>query len=205
MPKRLNFLCTHDAKRVAAMLLCLSAEMSCLLPQDDQLITELPQAANRPLRVLPNLAFPEQRETVAKFGTNCPRPVFSIKVDDPNTGDTIRAQWFVDPIERYIGGVQGNPGSLDGAGSTVRTVNVPSQFITTRLATLTDGKKHRVEVVVTDGEFIESQRNDANGDPQPFLDITRPSFRTTTGDVIPVAAYRDDYVWLVEVDTTPCQ
>jgi hypothetical protein len=203
----LNFLSGEAPQRLATMLLWVGlagAHMACLLPQDDQIITELPQAANRPLRVLQNLAFPEQRETVAKFGTSCPPPVFSVKVDDPNLGDTIRSQWFIDPIERYIGGVPGNPVTLDSAGSTVRTVNAVTQF-TSRLKTLTDGKKHRVEVVVTDGEFIESQGRDANGEPQPYLDITRPAFRTPTGEEIKVLAYRDDYVWLVEIDTAPCR
>ncbi len=191
------------------MLLCLcvtGTQMACLLPQDDQIISALPQPANRPLRVLPGLAVPEQREAIARFGTNCARPVFSVKVDDPNAEDKIAALWFIDPIERYIGGVPGNPGTPVSGGSTIRELKVPSQFITT-LGTFTDGRKHRVEVVVTDGDFIENQRNDPEGNPLPFLDITRPSFRTGTGDagvIISVPAYRDDYVWLVQVDTTPC-
>ena len=181
--------------------------MACLLPQDDQIITPLPQAANRPLRVLPGLGVPEQREATATFGPNCTRPVFSVKVDDPNPDDRIEAQWFIDPIERYLGGVRGNPGIPISGGSTVREVKVPSQFITT-LGTFTDGRTHRVEVVVTDGVFIESQRNDADGNPQPFLDISRPSVRVGEGDggvVIDVPAFRDDYVWLIQVDTTPCR
>ncbi len=180
--------------------------MACLLPQDDEIITPLPQPANRPLRVLPGLAVPEQREAIARFGTNCARPVFSVKVEDPNVGDKILALWFIDPIERYIGGVPGpNPGVPVSGEPTIRELKVPSQFITT-LGTFTDGRKHRVEVVVTDGDFIESVRNDAEGNPLPFLDITRPPNRIGTGDagVIEVPAYRDDYVWLVQVDTTPC-
>lgn len=206
----MNFLRTHGRKRVATMLLCLGVtgtQMACLLPQDDQIITPLPQPANRPLRVLPGLAVPGQRETTLTFGTNCTQPVFSVKVDDPNADDKIAALWFIDPIERYIGGVPGNAGTPVSGGSTVREVRAPSQFMNT-LRTFTDGRKHRVEVVMTDGDFIENQRNDPEGNPLPFLDITRPSIRTGTGDagtVINVPAYRDDYVWLVEIDTRPCQ
>lgn len=193
-----------DTLRRAFAALALGGGLGgCLIPQDDQLISELPVAANRPLRVIPGLSVPPQRETTAKFGTNCPRPTFSVKVDDPNPGDVIRAQWFIDPIERYIGGVPGNQG-VSTAGSTVREVTAPSPFMTT-LGTLTDGRKHRVEVVVTDGEFSFGDTPDPiTMEPKPFLRVSRPSIRGANGEEIQVAAYRDDYVWLVEVDTLPC-
>jgi hypothetical protein len=206
----MNFLRTHGWKHVATMLLglCLTGtQMACLLPQDDQLIAPVPPPANRPLRVLPGLAVPGQRETTLTFGANCTPPGFSVKVDDPNVEDKIAALWFIDPIERYIGGVPGNAGTAVSSGSTVREVKAPSQFMTT-LRAYTDGRKHRVEVVMTDGDFIENQRNDPDGTPQPFLDITKAAFRTGTGDagvVINVPAYRDDFVWLVDIDTGPCQ
>lgn len=189
--------------------------MGCLLPQEDQIIGELPGAANRPLRILPGLAQPQQRESTVQLGANCIRPNFSVQVDDPNGGDQIRALWFIDPNERYVQSgptqpvIQGNPGVLIGAGSTVRLVQATTQFYGA-LAGFNTGGKHRVEVVVTDGEFIESQRPDPNGGaPQAFLDIVRNPVRVEVegrdgGEVIPVAAYRDEFVWLVEVDTLPC-
>ena len=182
--------------------------MACVLPQDDQIITELPAAANRPPRILPGIAEPPQREFRVQLGSNCIRTGFSVQVDDPNGADTIRANWFIDPNERYVpaGGqpvIRGNPGTPIGAGSTVRLVQAPPTFFTA-LQAFNDGRKHRVEVVVTDGEFIESERPDPQGGTQAFLDIVRPAVRTASGEVIPVAAYRDDYVWLVEVDTLPC-
>ena len=146
----MNFLCTHGWKHVATMLLWLCVtgpQMACLLPQDDQLIAPVPPPANRPLRVLPGLAVPGQRETTLTFGANCTPPGFSVKVDDPNVEDKIAALWFIDPIERYIGGVPGNAGTSVSGGSTVREVKAPSQFMNT-LRTYTDGRKHRVEGVV---------------------------------------------------------
>lgn len=185
-------------------------QMACLLPQDDQIISDLPGAANRPLRVMPGQSQPQQRETTVKLGLNCKRETFSVNVDDPNGTDQIRALWFIDPNERYVQSgpntpvIQGNPGTLIGAGSTVRLVQANTQFFGA-LTAFADGRKHRVEVVVTDGEFIESQRPDPNGGGTlAFLDINRPPIRLSTGEVVPVTAYRDDYVWVVDVDNTPC-
>ncbi len=179
---------------------------ACLIPQEDQIITELPEAANRPPRILQDNVKPEQRESTARVGTGCPRVRFEVDVDDPNAADRINARWFIDPNDRYVAEpgkpvVQGNPGLASG-GSTVRTLQANTQFLT-QLASFRG--VHRVEVVVTDGEFIESERVDANNDPVPYLDVFRPVFRSSTGEIIPVEAYRDEFVWLVDVDTAPCQ
>lgn len=177
--------------------------MACLLPQDDQIITPLPLPANRPLRVLPGLAVPEQREARARFGINCPLPVFSVKVEDPNLSDTIRALWFIDPIESYLGGSLGNNGVQVSGGSTIRELKIASELIP-RLRTLTDGRTHRVEVVVTDGDFETVELIDPTTmERKPFLRVKRDA-RTIDNVSVPVEAFRDDYLWLVEVDTTPC-
>lgn len=184
--------------------------MACVLPQEDQIITDLPVAANRPPRILTGIAEPPTREYRAQLGANCNRPAFSVQVDDPNLTDIIRAYWFIDPNERYVQDgagrpvLQGNNGTPIGAGSSVRLVQAPPNFNAT-LQLFNDGRKHRVEVVVTDGEFIVSERPDPQGGgTQAFLDIVRLAVRLPSGEVVPVPAYRDEYVWLVEVDTLPC-
>ena len=159
-------------------------------------------ADNAPVRILSGLSIPEQRETVVRVGPNCAAPTFSIKADDPDVDDTIRALWFIDPTDRYVGGVPGNSGTHVNSASTVRSVTAPRQFLSS-LSVIADGKKHRVEVVVTDGDFVENVRTDADGNPQPFLDTARPAIRAQ-GETRLVTAFRDDYVWLVQVDTTPC-
>lgn len=176
--------------------------MGCLLPQDDQLITELPLVANRPLRVIPGLSQPPQRESTVRTNPAC-RTTFSVQVDDQDLTDEISARWFIDPDERYVAttnkpSVEGNIGVIVGAGSTVRLVQSNSQF-STQLGAFGDGRQHRVEVVVTDGRFQENQSLDRDNNPQPFLDVSRASVRTSTGEVVPVQAYRDDFVWLVTV------
>lgn len=195
---------------LATMLLWIAVVVThtaCLIPQEDQIITELPRAANRPPRILQDLSKPEQRVSTVRVGTGCPRVPFEVQVDDPNTLDSIRAIWFIDPNDRYVAEpgkpvIPGNPGILTSGGSTIRLLQANTQFFS-QLAAFRG--EHRVEVVVTDGEFIEGERVDGNNDPVPYLEIFRPSFRAPTGEVIPVEAYRDEYVWIVDVDNAPCQ
>jgi hypothetical protein len=192
---------------MAMMLLCLCVSTSlsgCLLPQDDALILPLPDRANRPLRVLVTQSTPPIREVAVRANRAC--DTFSVAVDDPDLGDTIRATWFIDPNERYVASVNepvipGNPVAGTG-GSTVRKLEAPSQFYV-QLSRFIDGQKHRVEVVVTDGEFIEGQQVSPNGDLQPFLNVSRQPVRAADGTIVQVEAFRDDYVWLVTVTACP--
>lgn len=161
-----------------------------------------PAIINRPVRVIAGLADPAARETMIRSGTCAPTQKFSVSVDDPDATDTVRALWFIDPNERYAGGVPGNSGVPVMTGSTVREVRAPAVFLE-QVAGLTDVRKHRIEVVVTDGEFVE----DALIDPltmerKPFLKVMRPAVALNDGGTQQVEAFRDDYVWLVEV--TPC-
>jgi hypothetical protein len=192
-------------------MVCVGCSMSCLLPQDDLLLTERPPAANRPVRLVTGSARPGQREALVRLGVNCPRAEseFSIRASDADVGDTIRANWFIDPNERYVAApnrpvISGNPGTRI-AGTDERIITSPSNLRIT-LQQFADGQRHRVEVVITDGEFIESEFVDPTTmEPRPALGVSRQPVRIATGEVIPVEAYRDDYVWFVEVNTAPCQ
>lgn len=184
--------------------------MACVLPQDDQVIPERPPNANRPVRVVSGSPVPAQRDTLVRVGVNCPREgqEFSVRVADPDLADAIEARWFIDPNERYIAAqgqpvIPGNPGSRI-SGSADRVVVSP-RVLTTTLQQFADGQKHRVEVVVTDGRFIESELVDPTTmETRPFLDVSRDPIRNEEG-VFSVEAFRDEYVWLVEVSNAPCQ
>jgi hypothetical protein len=189
---------------------CMSGSMACVFPQDDQVIPDRPPVANRPVRLIPGSARPEQREPPPiRIGANCSSDAaeFSIRASDPDLDNNIRANWYIDPNERYFPTanqpeLRGNSG-VRIAGSDVRIITSPSS-LRSSLQQFADGRKHRVEVVVTDGEFIESQVTDpVTGETRPFLDVNRDPIRNADG-VFAVEAYRDDYVWLVEVSTTPC-
>ncbi len=191
---------------MATMLLWLGlgiCQMACLLPQDDDILTPVPDPANRPLRLIPGLAQPQQRETTVQLASNCTaRTSFSVTVNDPDVSDPIVARWFIDPNERYVGGTPGNPGVPTSGGSTEREVRAPPTF-TNLLGALTDGRKHRVEVLVTDGEFREDELTDPlTMEKKPFLKVVGRSVNTPSG-VVMVEPYRDEYVWLVEVRSCP--
>lgn len=161
-----------------------------------------PAIINGPVRVIAGLADPAARETTIRSGTCAPTQKFSVTVDDPDATDTVQALWFIDPNERYAGGVPGNSGVPVMTGSTVREVRAPGAFLA-QVTGLTDGRKHRIEVVVTDGEFVEGELVDpVTTERKPFLKVMRPSLALRDGGTQPVEAYRDEYVWLVEV--TPC-
>jgi hypothetical protein len=165
---------------------------------------------NQPVRIVSQSMRPAQREPPPlRLGPGClsPEP-FSVRASDPNRSDTIRATWFIDPNDRYVPGPQhpvfsGNPGSPI-QGSDERVITAPSALYTA-LASFADGRRHRVEVVVTDGDFVESSVGDpVSSESRPFLDVVRAPVRLASGNVVPVQAFRDDTVWFVEVSTTPC-
>lgn len=188
---------------MATMLLWLGlgiCQMACLLPQDDDILTTVAPPTNRPLRILQELPQPPQRETTVRLAANCgsSRSTFSVRVEDPDLGDPINSRWLIDPDENYLGGVPGNEGMRLQGSPSKRQVTAPSAF-TNVLATLVDGRKHRVEVVVTDSIFVEVPRDMATS----YLDVTRDPFPDPSVDGgIKVPAYRDEWVWLVEV--LPC-
>ncbi|MCU0700232.1 MAG: hypothetical protein MUC96_27305 [Myxococcaceae bacterium] len=158
-------------------------------------------------------ARPELREPPPiRVGANCPsqESVFSLRANDPDATDTIRANWYIDPNERYVPEppskpeVRGNLGTRDPANND-RTITSPAG-LRAALQQFADGQRHRLEVVVTDGEFTEIVITDpVSGEPRPFLDVRRDVLRNEDGTVTQVEAFRDEYVWLVEVSNAPCQ
>jgi hypothetical protein len=176
--------------------------LGCGMPPPDRAPT------NQPVRIVSMQ--PAQREPPPlRLGPGCILPEsFSVRASDPDRFDTIRADWFIDPNERYVAGPQqpvfrGNPGAPI-EGSDERLITFPG-VVRTALTTFADGRRHRLEVVVTDGDFIESSVDEpVSGQPRPFLDVVRSPIRLGSGEVVPVQAFRDDTVWFVEVSTTPC-
>ncbi|MDX2015458.1 MAG: hypothetical protein SFW67_35025 [Myxococcaceae bacterium] len=167
-----------------------------------------PLPKNEPVRIVAGTQTPERSASVVRVGANCPPPTFSVRVSDPDLQDTINATWFIDPNERYAPTPQqpvfrGNPG-VPVTGTTDRIVTSPIS-LRVGLQAFADGQRLRVEVIVTDGDFIESTITDpVTGEPKPFLEVARSSVRTAAGQVVPLEAFRDDTVWFVEVSTTPC-
>lgn len=162
-----------------------------------------PAIENAPVRVISGQSRPAARESTLRIGS-CSQEAFTVVVDDPDISDTIRSRWFIDPDARYAGGTAANSGIPLMTGSTLREVKASAAFMQQVGGLVGDGRKHRVEVVVTDGEFLE----DAITDPltmelKPYLKVMRPSIPLRDGGTQLVEAFRDDYVWLVEVSSCP--
>src|SRR4051812_39152025 len=70
----------------------------CLIPQDDQVLQDLPPKKNSPPRIVGTL--PESPTTL-QFGQGCNTAAkhedrFSVSVEDPDLGDAIQNRWIVD-------------------------------------------------------------------------------------------------------------
>jgi len=113
--------------------------------------------------------------------------------------DTLRSRWFIQPNPQYTHA----PGQivLDGnyvpaSDTLVRKVEAPPTLIT-ELANLTVDKDYRVEVWVTDGEFVEY------ADPPPGgLRVERPQLvQMPDGSKKQDVAYYDSFQWLVTIKT----
>jgi hypothetical protein len=166
--------------------------LGCVVPQDDIVFPTLPPRKNFPLRIVRQE--PLSREVTYLAG-NCATP-FSVNVVDPDVGDRIRYQWYVDRTvdSTPVGSGFVNPGSGDKRVTSSAALN-------SRLAGLIDGKRHVVEVFVTDGEFAID-----NIGPPSYPSggtFTRPLLDGGTETLELDQAYLDSYLWLVEVQRCP--
>lgn len=208
--KRLTSLGNRGAMAMAVMLL-LPLASSCLVPQDDQVFPALPPRKNNPPRIV--RASPDQRVTTILVGpvsTSCPSPQFSVTVND-DVGETISSKWFVDATADFkptIASPEFVPSPVDVTGTNfgVAAVSSPKSLIN-KLSQLIDNKQHRVDVWVTDGKFgsdsidVTLVRGQTLPDGTTSVDCSN----LVDGKSPPYCdlAYKDNYVWLVEVQTCP--
>jgi hypothetical protein len=167
------------------------AGVGCVIPQDDVVFPDLPQKKNSPLKIV-TWSPPGQREQTAEVGVSsatCKPTVFSVVVNDPDANDQTRSLWYIDRTE----GSPGIPGIADSVGSNTRTVRAPNTFAN-RLSTLVDGKRHLVEVYVTDGDFDQDKFGEASRLPVGTL---------IDGGPLLDPAYVDFNFWLVQVERCP--
>jgi GAF domain-containing protein len=186
--------------RVLLLGACALMASACLIPQDDDVLPDLPPKKNSPPRILAQTVQPAQRKTSVVVGTpspTCLRTEFSMTVEDEDTGDLLRSQWYVDPRPDYQN-TASTPvfaGAVIFGGTSVnRTVTAPNAMLTF-LSSLNDGKEHLIEAWVTDGEF------DPNAAP---TQVTRPDRTLPDGTSVPDTAYSDANVWVItRVESCP--
>ncbi|MGV3619783.1 MAG: hypothetical protein ACO1OB_03140 [Archangium sp.] len=150
-PKQLG---TSTTAIMARLLLCLFSGVSlsgCLIPQDDQVIPELPPLKNRAPRIVSTT--PSSVEVAFKGSPACAtqNPSFSLVVSDADTGDSIRSVWFVG--EPTQGRDYRSAPSLPTASSE-RQILAPTNDFQSALQNLMTGV-HVVKVIVTDREISD--------------------------------------------------
>ncbi len=189
--KRLKSQKQQGARAMAGLLLCLGVSplvSGCLLPQDDQVFSELPPKRNSPPRVV--------RWTPAERGaffasTGCTNEAFSISVVDDDVADTLRALWFIDRTKDS----QPYPVSpLFPTTSATRIIAAPTGRFITDLSNLGVGA-HQVSVFITDGEFQEIVEGDIIAERAPRA--------LPDGGLVEDVAYIAFFSWFLEVQQCP--
>lgn len=144
------------AGRLLSVALAAVLVHGCLLPQDDQVIEEIPPKKNSRPSIVAGREKPGQEATL-DIGTNCRPDTFSALVEDLDLSDRIRSRWFVDP-DPMFSGVSFTGNTLEASKKAIRDtpmVAPPQLFsIGSPLREFTTGKApHRLVLVVADGEF----------------------------------------------------
>ncbi len=170
----------------AGLTAWLLTSSACLVPQESRVLQPVPAAQNRPPTIVEQQALPA-RVVHTGNGAGC-RLNFSLKVSDPDLGDTLFVRWWAymtfDPTqlpqnEQII--QPDTPGSEIRNTSAVWNIDLSGPGNPFPL----DGA-YAVEALVADGPLI-------GRDPQP---------RTVDGTL--VTTYAVSYVWVVVVQTGPC-
>jgi hypothetical protein len=184
---------------LARRLLCRGAGLAlalalggCLMPQDDELLPELPPTKNRPPRILEGSAVPQQQVSIP-VGFNCTPErwagifEFSAKVEDPDVDNPIRNRWFVDPDDKhttvFFQGLTLPPSTKPTRDTPVKA---PANLIAS--SPLSTPGKRRLVLVISDGEFEEG------------VTPTRRLVRLPDGGLTEDLSYTDSFTWLVNSD-----
>lgn len=179
---------------MAPLLLCLVSGISmsgCLIPQDDQVIPELPPVKNRPPRI--ETYTPMNVSVTFRANVACStRPDFSLVVSDPDVGDTLRSFWFID---KSVNTQPFTPASIGGSASERRVVVAPSSnTFTTALANLMSGS-HLLTVFVTDRDIEEIDNGLVKARD---TEVTLPDGTKAIDD-----GYEVEHTWILNVEPCP--
>jgi hypothetical protein len=196
----LNFRATQPtAHRLLRGLVTLAALSGCLLPQDPQVLPDLPPAKNTPPQVVDTDVRPVGTSITIKVGMGCqPQKTitFEVPVKDQDYDeargaytDKISSLWIVDPN----GANGGFPGRAAPPYSStdVRFIRNPSEILSAG-STLTVAGQHVLQVIVADGDLV------GIGIPQP---VPKP---LPDGGTFEDPTFTDSYQWNVLTEQGVC-
>jgi hypothetical protein len=161
---------------------------ACLLPQDDTILPDIVPSLNQPPAILEALVQPSTRIFSIDGGSSCPDLVFSAPVEDPDIGDTLYFDYYVDS-NADTGLVE--QGTVPPSGSAIRTAAASYTVDFAETGPVQVPGTHFVEVLVADGVLV-------NGMPLPKT-VVLPDGGTRQDTTFAVS-----YVWLVTVTPGGC-
>jgi hypothetical protein len=180
---------------MAGLLLCVMLSiplLGCLIPQDEQVIPELPPKRNSPLKIVSQE--PQDPRTSYFNSTTCAgNPVFKLTVEDEDVADVVSSLWFID---------KANDGSslpiptspVQGGVSRARTVAAPNA-LGFRLANLAAKTTHVLTVYVADSAFQEVVAGQVT--------VSRPDRLLPDNTLVPDKGSIDSFTWVLDVEA--CQ
>lgn len=158
---------------------------ACLIPQDDQVIPELPPKRNSPISIVDHLP---GGFLVGYPPTSCGvRSAFSLSVQDADPGDQVRSMWFIDIDRDDPLGFEARPLSL--AAGQVDVAPPTASGFTSRLANLSTGI-HTLTAYVTDSAFADNSAN---------VEVLRADVTLPDGTQVADPPSLDSFSWTLEV------
>ncbi|MFT3836429.1 MAG: hypothetical protein QM723_05470 [Myxococcaceae bacterium] len=89
---------------------------------------------------------------------DCTQQVFSVTVSDPDIGDQIHSEWFINPIDNFTTQLPNHPTPIQGTTKTVLSGGVRIDSPMTGLDALGQlaqgATDNLLVVVISDGEFV---------------------------------------------------
>ncbi|MFZ5442843.1 MAG: hypothetical protein ACOZQL_22750 [Myxococcota bacterium] len=182
---------------MAGLLLCLwgcTPLMGCLIPQDDQVLPDLPPRKNSPPRIVSNLP----KQSISYFTSamcSAQNVPFKVVVSDDDVSDTLRSLWLIDydPSLGSAASAPFIPNAVTSRGQPLRDMPEPTaQSFKSALANLTAGT-HLLTVYVADREFQEFTGVVATVEREIFV-----------GDAsVPDTGFTDSFTWVLKVESCP--
>jgi len=161
---------------------------ACLVPQEDHVIQPLPPPKNQPPRILESLLQPPSRFVTVRNGTDCPNLTFLASVSDPDVGDTLIYNFYLDPdlFPAFV-----KQATIINNGQADRSEPASYEVSFAIPGPLQQPGDHVVEVLVADGALV-------NRDPQPR------KVTLLDGGTALDSTYAVTYAWTVTVLAGPC-
>lgn len=195
------------ARTMAGLLLCLVAcapLSGCLLPQDEQVIPDLPPRRDTAPRIVGSTP-PSRWISFATSAACRTNEDFKLIVEDEDTGDTLRSMWFID-FKDVTSTTLPTPYTANAVrplnGALQREVKAPtSTSFTSALSSLAAGT-HLLTAYVADREFDEFSGTVVLVNSEIAL-ADGGVLRDRDGGVVLDVGHFDTITWTLQVASCP--